>query len=102
MLENRSFDHMLGFSGITGIDATSGAPTAINGLTGSESNNFNGQTYQVKQPADYAMPADPGHEFSDVLEQLCGQGAVHLLEDVRIQTSSTADLWLPTLPAGTE
>jgi phospholipase C len=77
MLENRSFDHMLGFSGITGIDAASGAPTAISGLSGSESNSFNGQTYQVQQPAGYAMPADPGHEFSNVLEQLCGQGAVY-------------------------
>jgi len=33
MLENRSFDHMLGFSGLTGTDATSGNPTAIAGLT---------------------------------------------------------------------
>jgi phospholipase C len=33
MLENRSFDHMLGFSGITGIDASSGNPTQIAGLT---------------------------------------------------------------------
>jgi len=32
MLENRSFDHMLGFSGINGADASSGAPTRINGL----------------------------------------------------------------------
>ena len=32
MLENRSFDHMLGFSGITGIDAVSGNATRINGL----------------------------------------------------------------------
>lgn len=34
ILENRSFDHMLGFSGITGTDATSGRPTSINGLSG--------------------------------------------------------------------
>jgi phospholipase C len=33
MLENRSFDHMLGFSGLTGIDAASGVPTEIVGLT---------------------------------------------------------------------
>src|SRR5712692_2430800 len=33
MLENRSFDHMLGFSGISGTDAVSGNPTSINGLT---------------------------------------------------------------------
>jgi phospholipase C len=33
MLENRSFDHMLGFSGLTGIDAASGDTTEIAGLT---------------------------------------------------------------------
>lgn len=32
MLENRSFDHMLGFSGITGTDASSGSQARINGL----------------------------------------------------------------------
>ena len=31
MLENRSFDHMLGFSGITGTDAKTGKPTIIDG-----------------------------------------------------------------------
>jgi len=33
MLENRSFDHMLGFSGLIGIDAVSGGATEIAGLT---------------------------------------------------------------------
>jgi len=33
MLENRSFDHMLGFSGIRGTDAVSGGPAPIHGLT---------------------------------------------------------------------
>jgi phospholipase C len=32
MLENRSFDHLLGFSRIVGTDAVSGSPTAIMGL----------------------------------------------------------------------
>jgi len=32
MLENRSFDHMLGFSGIKGTDAVSGGATQIIGL----------------------------------------------------------------------
>lgn len=62
MLENRSFDHMLGFSGIGGI----------NGLTGTESNIYKGKSYPVTQPADAAMPVDPGHEFTDVVMQLCG------------------------------
>src|ERR1035438_10659816 len=63
MLENRSFDHLLGFSGITGVDAVTEAPTKINGLIGTESNSFNGQTYVVSSGADYRMPTDPGHEF---------------------------------------
>jgi len=128
MLENRSFDHMLGFSGITGLDAVSSRPSAINGLTlagnsllqlarswqrnavsgivlreggkwpppppvsvralltSSISNVFNGQAFSVAQPADYAMPVDPSHEFcldpannipAGVLQQLCGSGAVY-------------------------
>ena len=77
MLENRSFDHMLGFSGIGGRDAVSGQPTTIQGLTGNESNTFNGHPYRVYHPADVSMPVDPCHEFSCVVEQLCGQGAVY-------------------------
>src|SRR6266436_3952319 len=45
MLENRSFDHMLGFSGITGTDAQTGRPASIDGLTGNESNSYNGVQY---------------------------------------------------------
>ena len=77
MLENRAFDHMLGFSGITGHDAATGDSTQINGLSGSEANTFKGGVYRVSRGADNVMPADPGHEFSDVLEQLCGSGATY-------------------------
>src|ERR1700761_5210457 len=75
MLENRSFDHLLGFSGITGTDAASGVPTSLNGLSGKETNSFNGITSTVSSSADYAMVVDPGHEFPDVLCQLCGSDA---------------------------
>lgn len=75
MLENRSFDHMLGFSAITGFDAATGALTAIDGLDGTQSNQYQGQTYTVAHPAPDTMPVDPGHEFVDVLMQLCGPGA---------------------------
>ena len=77
MLENRSFDHLLGFSAITGKEAETGQPTAVSGLSGSESNLYNGLRYTVTQPADWTMPLDPGHEFTDVLAQLCGPGAVY-------------------------
>jgi phospholipase C len=77
MLENRSFDHMLGFSGIQGTDAASGAATSINGLSGNESNAFNGQNYQVTRGADRTMPTDPSHEFDAVVHQLCGANATY-------------------------
>jgi phospholipase C len=73
MLENRSFDHMLGFSGITGTDAETGRPTTIAGLTGGESNDFDGRTFTVATGATDVMDIGPGHEFEDVLEQLTGQ-----------------------------
>lgn len=38
MFENHSFDHLLGFSGITGIDAKNGNKTIINSITGAETN----------------------------------------------------------------
>ena len=78
MMENRSFDHLLGFSRISGSDAVSGQPTAINGLTGSESNTYLGQSYPVSQPADWSMTVDPCHEFPCVLEQLCGPGSIYV------------------------
>ena len=62
MLENRSFDHLLGASGIAGIE----------GLTGTESNSAGGQIYTVHQPAPFTLDFDPGHGFKDALEQLCG------------------------------
>ena len=66
MLENRSFDHMLGFSGIAGVDATSGARTVVEGLDGSQSNLANGQKLAAAPPAPFQMSFDPGHGFLDV------------------------------------
>ena len=77
MLENRSFDHLLGFSAISGTDAASCQPTTINGLSGMETNVYSGTPYQVTQTADYSMVVDPGHEFPDVLCQLSGSAAVY-------------------------
>jgi phospholipase C len=117
MLENRSFDHMLGFSGIEGTDASSGQRTHINSISLTDlslgalarslhtnrvsdiaqkkgyqwpprppvsardlltANTYNGRSYRAVSPADYAMSIDPGHEFPDVLTQLCGPGTVYL------------------------
>jgi phospholipase C len=78
MLENRSFDHMLGFSNLTGMDAATGQSTPIRGLTGKEANSYSGSNFEVIAGADEMMPLDPGHEFPDVLEQLAGTGASYV------------------------
>jgi phospholipase C len=66
MLENHSFDNVFAFSGIPGII----------GATTRDSNGYHGVSYPVEAPAPPAMPTDPGHEFLDAVEQLCGPGAV--------------------------
>src|ERR1700680_1445473 len=78
MLENRSFDHILGLSGIEGVDAASGARTGVEGLDGSQSNDANGQRFIAKAPAPYILEFDPGHGFADVVEQLAGPGAIYV------------------------
>ena len=74
MMENRSFDHLLGFSNIQGIDAITMQPTTIEGLDPANDFNLdlNGNKVFVSSPADWVMPHDPGHEFNDVKIQLCG------------------------------
>jgi phospholipase C len=74
MLENRSYDHMLGFANINGTDAASGQPTAADGLKGTEFNCYNGERHTVKSGAPDITVA-PGHDFSPVLQQLCGPSA---------------------------
>lgn len=83
MLENRSLDHVLGFSGITGVDPD-GNPTTFNvGFGPTINSNFDPLTSTnvfVTEPADFQLKdidADPGHEFEDVLTSLCGAGAAY-------------------------
>ena len=74
MMENRSFDHLLGSSGLTGIDTATGQPTSINGLDG-QSNSWKGHTYPAATPATDPLAPGPAHEFEHVLCQLAGVGA---------------------------
>jgi phospholipase C len=63
MMENRSFDHMLGF-----LDPES---DAIDDLSGLEFNlDHAGNVVVVNTGAKHVGPADPGHHFADVNEQL--------------------------------
>ena len=78
MLENRSFDHMLGFFRLEGVDAITGQPTSTERLDPARDWNPgpDGKPVPVSFPADWAMSHDPGHEFPDVQEQLCGVNGV--------------------------
>jgi phospholipase C len=67
MLENRSFDHMLGFM--------QSANYAIDGLDGSQLNrDSTGEPVKVNTDARYSgdLPKDPSHDFEDVMEQMYG------------------------------
>jgi phospholipase C len=82
MLENRSFDHMLGYLYTSaGNVSPSGQP--YEGLTGSESNPDSSgnpvSVFQITQstPNAYFMPgADPGEGYSATNQQLFGTDAV--------------------------
>jgi phospholipase C len=79
MLENRSFDHMLGYlySASNNVSPVTGQP--FEGLTGSEQNpDGNGGTVDVYQitpstPSAYFMPgSDPGEGYKATNDQLYG------------------------------
>jgi phospholipase C len=67
MLENHSFDNILGLSGISGI--TPPGPQ--------DCNSYNGNSYCVNGMAPVSMASDPGHEFLDVVKQLCGPNVAY-------------------------
>jgi phospholipase C len=69
MLENRSFDHMLGF--------LKSSDYPINGLDGSEANPGPTEPVRVNPNARFALDlaADPGHGFLDVNLQIFGNKA---------------------------
>jgi len=64
MLENRSFDHMLGYLSLEG------GRQDVDGLTGNESNFHEEQEFKVQRMASPIMNGDPCHEWDCVSEQL--------------------------------
>jgi phospholipase C len=98
-LENRSFDHLFGRSGIKGKDAETKAPgKSINGVLDANGNidpqytnsyeptpaeRARGglrQTFGIpNNPAPFIMPSDPKHEFEHILCQTCGPEACRKL-----------------------
>src|SRR5258706_9681413 len=61
MLENRSYDHMLGF---------------FKDDISRYSNSYKGIPYNAAMRAKEIMPYDPKHNFDHVMEQLCGREAM--------------------------
>jgi phospholipase C len=87
-MENRSFDHIFGFSGLEGVDAATGKATKAEDLIGKtfENNSSDGRhrfaakpggTFTIRAPAgEKKFSGDPSHEFLDVLRQISGPGRV--------------------------
>ena len=75
MMENRSFDHMLG--------SLKAFNSSIDGLTGSESNpDTSGAVIKVQDRALYQsqLDPDPGHDFVDVDQQIFNGGTTPAMQ----------------------
>jgi phospholipase C len=78
MLENRSYDHIFGFSNFDGVNARTNGQASAEGLPSPLPTNFDPATQlaiEPSSPADFKLfddDGDPGHGFIDTLVQLCG------------------------------
>src|SRR5271163_3755123 len=70
MLENRSFDHMLGYLSLEG------GRDDIDGLRDEFANDHDGRRYPVRHLETTAIPDDPDHSGSSVDQQV-GNGAMN-------------------------
>jgi phospholipase C len=78
MLENRSFDHVFGFSDIDGRDARTGVRRAVDGLTSTNLGALGQEIAGVRRPPFQmainrpvlSLGDDIPHEFNDVARQL--------------------------------
>src|SRR5579885_3922227 len=80
MMENRSFDHMLG--SLNGVNAVNGIG-GIDGLTGTESNpDGNGRPVSVAPKAQYQgqLDPDPDHHFAAVKTQIFAGGTTPTMQ----------------------
>jgi phospholipase C/subtilisin family serine protease len=64
MMENRSFDHMLGYLKLTG------AKPNVDGLTGKETNTYKGKTFRPFHLTGTVFPRDPCHDRDCVQTQI--------------------------------
>jgi phospholipase C len=66
MLENRSFDHMLGYLSLTG------RRPEIDGLRPGLANQYQGRSYPVRHLGATALGMDPDHSASAIDQQIAG------------------------------
>ena len=66
MLENRSFDHMLGYLSLTGRRPD------IDGLRPGLANEYQGRSYPVHHLDATALDVDPDHSASAIDQQIAG------------------------------
>lgn len=66
MLENRSFDHMLGYLSL------SGRRPEIDGLRPGLANQYHGRAYPVHHLAAMAVQMDPDHSAAAIDRQIAG------------------------------
>lgn len=86
MLENRSFDHLLGLSNITGWDRSYNRSRPLNGTVLGRDYNYldpldpsSRKVYVIQGGSDQldSKEKDPGHEFEHTLIDLCGPKATY-------------------------
>ncbi len=94
MMENRSYDNLLGYSGFKGKDPRTGKTVSANDLTTSQQFNLSARNkkYAVTKGAPYSLGRDPGHEFTDMIVALSGLGTLPKSED-KIREAIQQDLY---------
>jgi phospholipase C len=70
-MENRSFDHMLGYLSLP-RDRCGDGRTDVDGLTGSESNTYRGTTFPVFPLTETIFAPDPPHGYEPVHKAING------------------------------
>jgi phospholipase C len=87
ILENRSYDHMLGAAGLRGTDAATGEETTADGADPALHSNVDPDpagpvVVPFGTPAPFKIEGttanDPGHEFGHNVRQLAGANAVYV------------------------
>lgn len=88
MLENRSFDHMLGYLSLPPDKGGKGR-TDVDGLTGNERNlDENGVSFPVRRMASPIMNGDPCHAWHCVEDQLNGNNGGFLTNYANVVVSN--------------